>query len=106
MCFRARFWLGRREEVFDRGCFSQARGRPVSICFCARRSEIAAEAGVETAQSYRGKGYAVRVTAAWAIAIRNSGKIPLYSTSLDEPRLSHSSSEIKSCTLREFVELL
>ena len=55
--------------------------RPVSICFCARRSEIAAEAGVETAQPYRGKGYAARVTAAWAIAIRNSGRIPLYSTS-------------------------
>lgn len=55
--------------------------RPVSICFCARRSEVAAEAGVETAQPYRGKGYAARVTAAWAITIRNSGKIPLYSTS-------------------------
>jgi GNAT acetyltransferase len=54
---------------------------PVSICFCARRSEVAAEAGVETAQLYRGKGYAARVTTAWAIAIRNSGRIPLYSTS-------------------------
>ena len=56
-------------------------GHPVSICFCARRSEVAAEAGVETAQRYRGKGYASRVTAAWAITIRNSGRIPLYSTS-------------------------
>jgi len=58
-----------------------ADGHPVSICFCARRSEVAAEAGVETAQSYRGKGYAARVTTAWAIAVRNSGRTPLYSTS-------------------------
>lgn len=54
---------------------------PVSICFCARRSEAAAEAGVETAESYRGKGYGPRVTAAWAQAIRESGRVPLYSTS-------------------------
>ena len=54
---------------------------PVSICFCARRSEIAAEAGVETAPAYRGKGFAARVTVAWACAIRNSGRMPLYSTS-------------------------
>lgn len=55
--------------------------RPVSICFCARRSEIAAEAGVETAESYRGRGLAPIVTAAWASAVRSSGRIPLYSTS-------------------------
>jgi hypothetical protein len=54
---------------------------PVSICFCARRSDIAAEAGLETAESYRGRGYGPRVTAAWAAAIRRTGLIPLYSTS-------------------------
>lgn len=58
-----------------------ADGHPVSVCFCARRSDIAAEAGVETAESYRGRGFAPRVTAAWAAAIRASGRIPLYSTS-------------------------
>jgi hypothetical protein len=42
-------------------------GYPVSVCFSARSSEMAAEAGVETA--------------AWALAIRASGRIPLYSTS-------------------------
>ena len=49
---------------------------PVSICFCARRSEVAAEAGVETVESHRGRGLAPLVT-----AVRASGRIPLYSTS-------------------------
>ena len=55
--------------------------RPVSICFCARRSEVAAEAGVETVETYRGRGHATRVTSAWALAVRTTGRIPLYSTS-------------------------
>lgn len=54
---------------------------PVSICFCARLWEVAAEAGLETAEAYRGRGYGARVTAAWALAIRASGRLPLYSTS-------------------------
>jgi GNAT acetyltransferase len=55
-------------------------GFPVSICFCARTSEAAAEAGLETAEAYRGLGYGTRVTAAWALAIRASQRVPLYST--------------------------
>lgn len=58
-----------------------ADGEPVSVCFCARRTEVAAEAGVDTAAPFRGRGYAPRVTSAWAAAIRASGRIPLYSTS-------------------------
>lgn len=58
-------------------------GAPVSVCFCARRGESTAEAGVETAAAYRGRGLAPRVTAAWARAVRESGRIPLYSTSWD-----------------------
>ncbi len=56
-------------------------GAPVSVCFCARRSAAAAEAGVETAGGFRGRGLAPRVTAAWAAAVRASGRTPLYSTS-------------------------
>jgi hypothetical protein len=56
-------------------------GHIVSICFCARRSDVAAEAGLETAVAFRGRGFGPRVTAAWALAIRASGRIPLYSTS-------------------------
>jgi hypothetical protein len=56
-------------------------GHPVSVCFSARSSRAAAEAGVETADRFRGRGLAPRVTAAWALAIRASGRVPLYSTS-------------------------
>ena len=55
-------------------------GRPASICFCARRSAAAAEAGVETAAAFRGRGYAPRVTAAWAHAVKGMGLTPLYGT--------------------------
>ncbi|HEX9779864.1 MAG TPA: GNAT family N-acetyltransferase, partial [bacterium] len=57
------------------------QGSPVSICFCARQSAAAAEAGLETAPQFRGRGFGPRVTAAWAGAIRASGRLPLYSTS-------------------------
>lgn len=53
----------------------------VSVCFCARRSDYAAEAGLETAAAFRGQGFGGRVTAAWALAIRASGRTPLYGTS-------------------------
>lgn len=56
-------------------------GHPVSVCFCARRSDVAAEAGLETAAAFRGRGLAQRVTTAWAWAIRATGRVPLYSTS-------------------------
>ena len=56
-------------------------GHAISVCFCARRSESAAEAGIETAEQFRGRGLASRVAAAWAAAIRATGRLPIYSTS-------------------------
>ncbi len=58
-------------------------GHAVSVCFCARRSDVAAEAGLETGEAFRGRGLAPRVTVAWALAVRESGRTPLYSTSWD-----------------------
>ncbi|MCY4527514.1 MAG: GNAT family N-acetyltransferase [Chloroflexi bacterium] len=56
-------------------------GYAVSACFSAWRSDAAAEAGLETAAVFRGRGFGPRVTAGWALAIRASGRVPLYSTS-------------------------
>jgi hypothetical protein len=58
-----------------------SQGRAVSICFCARLTPWAAEAGVETMAAFRGRGYASAVVAGWASAVRQRGLIPLYSTS-------------------------
>lgn len=55
-------------------------GDAVSVCCCARRSDEAAEAGLETAAPFRGRGLAAQTTIAWAAAVRASGRIPLYST--------------------------
>ena len=56
-------------------------GAAVSLCFCARRSDTAAEAGLETAASFRGRGLGTQVAAAWALAVQASGRVPLFSTS-------------------------
>ncbi len=71
------------EEIPDRTPMAAVLvdGQAVSLCACARRSSEAAEASLETAEPFRGQGLAERVTAAWAIAVRKSGRRPLYSTS-------------------------
>ena len=56
-------------------------GDAVSVCFCSRRSDAAAEAGLETAEAFQGRGLGKQVTAAWALAVRASGRVPLYSAS-------------------------
>ncbi len=58
-------------------------GAAVAVCGCARRRTAAVEAGVETVEAYRGRGYARAVTAVWAAALRSEGRLPLYSTSWD-----------------------
>jgi GNAT acetyltransferase-like protein len=56
-------------------------GQSVAVCCSVRRTSMAHEAGVETARCYRGRGYAARVVSAWARAVRDMGRVPLYSTS-------------------------
>ena len=57
-------------------------GRAVSVCCSVRRTAQAHEAGVETSPAYRGRGYAARVVAAWAAAVRDLGCVPLYSAAM------------------------
>lgn len=58
-------------------------GFAVSVCFSSRLTDRAAEAGVETLEAFRGRGYGGRVVAQWARAVRASTRIPFYSTSWD-----------------------
>ncbi|PEI94321.1 hypothetical protein CN679_05585 [Bacillus pseudomycoides] len=52
-----------------------------SRCCSARSTAIAAEASVETLVSFQRKGYGYNIVAAWATAVQEEGRIPLYSTS-------------------------
>lgn len=76
-------WLA--EELADRQpCVAVLEvGEVVGICFSARLSPVAAEAGVATLEAYRRRGYAAATVAAWARAVRAIGRMPLYSTSWD-----------------------
>ncbi len=54
--------------------------KAVAVCGSVRITPRAHEAGVETAVSFRGRGYAKAVVAAWGTAVRALGVEPLYST--------------------------
>ena len=56
-------------------------GAAVSLCASVRITQEADEAGVETHPDFRGHGFAGRVAASWAHAVRQLGRVPLYSTS-------------------------
>jgi hypothetical protein len=55
-------------------------GTAVAVCHTARITAAAAEAGVKTLLDSRGQGHATAAVAEWAAAIRQSGRLPLYST--------------------------
>ena len=58
-------------------------GAAVTTCYSSRLSDRAAGAQLITMEGYRGRGYGPVATAAWARAVRESGRIPLYGTSWD-----------------------
>ena len=71
------------EEVGDSQPFFAVvvDGRAVSTCGTVRRSVRGIEAGVNTLEGYRRRGYAKRAVAAWCRAARQEGVIGFYSTS-------------------------
>lgn len=74
-------WLT-SEIDYAQPCVALVReGRAVSVCRSVRITPMAHEAGLETLEEFRGKGYAASVVAGWAIEVRKSGFLPLYSTS-------------------------
>lgn len=60
-----------------------AEGELASVCFAATGPGPAVEAGLATLPGFRGRGLGTRATAAWARAVREEGRIPLYSTAAD-----------------------
>jgi len=75
--------LTRNFEAWEPMCAAVEGDAAVSLCFSARLTARAAEAGVETLEDFRGRGLATAVVAAWARAVRAGGREPLYSTSWD-----------------------
>ena len=69
------------ELRYRRPAFAVMRdGSAVSVCYSARASAGAAEAGVETAAGFRGRGCAALAVDAWAQEVRAKGRVPFYST--------------------------
>lgn len=76
-------WLA-SEIDFVQPCIALLYGnQAVSICRSVRITSKAHEAGLETLDGFRGRGYASAVVAGWAMAVRKLGVLPLYSTSID-----------------------
>jgi RimJ/RimL family protein N-acetyltransferase len=74
-------WLRTERAACEPAVAVVIDGHVVSVGFSSRMTGRAAEAGVNTLEAFRGRGYASRVVAAWAIAVREMGRVPLYSTS-------------------------
>lgn len=55
----------------------------VAVCCSARVSQQGAEASLYTAHNFRGQGYAAEPVKCWQYYVKESGRIPIYSTSWD-----------------------
>lgn len=54
-------------------------GDAVAVCYCARRTQRVAEAGLETAEPFRRRGYAAAVVQRWVAEVQAQGRLALYS---------------------------
>lgn len=75
----------------------------VSSCASARENNSAGEAWTFTEPGYRKRGYGRQVTAAWAQALREKGKIPFYSHLNNNPA---SEGIARSLGLIQFIEVV
>ena len=55
-------------------------GRAVAACRTVRKTSAAVEAGVDTIEPFRRKGYGAYTVAAWASSVWSKGLVPCYST--------------------------
>jgi GNAT superfamily N-acetyltransferase len=60
-------------------CVIEIEGKVVSACSSSREDAVCGEAWVRTEPEYQRRGFARRVTLAWAHRLRAQGKIPFYS---------------------------
>ncbi|MEZ4571786.1 MAG: GNAT family N-acetyltransferase [Thermomicrobiales bacterium] len=72
-------WLADELDLIQPVFVIRDAGRIVSVCHSSRYLSRAAQAGVETLEDYRGRGFAPAVVASWAQAVRDEGREPLYS---------------------------
>ncbi|WP_222125182.1 GNAT family N-acetyltransferase [Paenibacillus xylanexedens] len=61
----------------------------VAVCCSARVSIHGAEASLYTAPGFRGRGYAAETVKCWQYYVRESGRMPIYSTSWDNLASQH-----------------
>ncbi|MET3196653.1 GNAT family N-acetyltransferase [Gottfriedia sp. OAE603] len=81
---KAKFPYTYEEFEYKQPCYAIIQDdMAVSICCSARQTSMAAEASLYTLEEFRGKGYGLDVSNAWAMDIQSQGRIALYSTSWD-----------------------
>ena len=77
-------WLREADEASRPIAFVRSEsGDVVSVCHSARATSAVAEAGVRTLEEHRGLGYGSMAVVAWATAVRQDRRTPLYSTQWD-----------------------
>ncbi len=82
--FKPNFPYTYEEFEYKQPCYAIIQDHmAVSICCSARQTPVAAEASLYTLEEFRGKGYGLEVSNAWAMDIQSQGRIALYSTSWD-----------------------